>query len=184
MRLESNRYDEIAKIACEVLMDYGINKFPIDVFELAKKMNIKTLKYSEFDFNERSVLLNGSDDGMSWKYNNQIYIAYNDLRIKTRIRFTIAHEIGHIVLGHTESNEENESEADFFARNLLVPPCALLEKNINTEEYIVMMFDVSFSVAKYSLSAVNSREIYGHNKLEEYEVMFLKYLKLYMEDKT
>lgn len=184
MKLESKRYEEIAKIACEVLMDYGINKFPIDVFELAKKMNIKTLKYSGLDFDERSVLLNGSDDGMSWKYNNQIYIAYNDLRIKTRIRFTIAHEIGHIVLGHTESNEENESEADFFARNLLVPPCIFLFNHIMDINVVSNKFDVSMQVALNALNALGNRIIYNHESLTDYEISLLKYLKLYWEDKT
>lgn len=183
MKLESNRYEEIVKAASEIIIDYGIVKFPIDVFLLAKKMGIIVSRYSKFDIDERAVLMNGSDDGMPWRSGNQIYIAYNDLRIKTRIRFTIAHEIGHVVLGHTESTEENESEADFFARNLLVPPCVLLEKNIDTEENIMLTFNVSLSVATYSLNAVNSRVMYGHDKLEEYEITLLKKFNLYQEDK-
>ena len=49
------------------------------------------------------------------------FILYNDNMDINRIRFTIAHEIGHIALGHEESNDETESEADYFARHLLVP---------------------------------------------------------------
>ena len=49
------------------------------------------------------------------------FILYNDNMDINRIRFTIAHEIGHIALGHEESNDETESETDYFARHLLVP---------------------------------------------------------------
>lgn len=184
MRLESNRYEEIAKTSFELFVDYGIVKFPIDVFLLAKKMGIIVYKYSEFNSDDRLVIMNGSDDGLHWRYDNQFYIAYNDLRINTRIRFTIAHEIGHIVLGHTETTDENESEADFFARNLLVPPCVLLEKKIDTEEDIMLTFNVSLSVATHSLNVLNSRLMYGHRKFEGYEIALLKHFNLYEEDKT
>ena len=39
-----------------------------------------------------------------------------------RIRFTIMHEIGHIVLDHTEHSDLAESEANFFAKYALAPP--------------------------------------------------------------
>ena len=44
------------------------------------------------------------------------YIFYDDSMYDRRIRFTIMHEIGHIVLDHTEHSDLAESEANFFAK--------------------------------------------------------------------
>lgn len=48
MKLAYSRYEEIKKIITDILVDYGINTLPIDVFLLAKRMSIIALKYSEF----------------------------------------------------------------------------------------------------------------------------------------
>lgn len=186
MRLDSSRYEEIAMTASEVLTDYGINSFPIDVFELAKRMKFKVCTYSEFKPTETIVLLNGSDEGMSCYGcdSKRFLIVYNDSKIKTRIRFTIAHEIGHIVLGHKESNEETESEANFFARQLLVPPCVLLFKHITDFLVISNMFDVSTEVALNAINAIENRISFKHLTLANYEIDLLKHFHLYEEDKT
>ena len=48
-------------------------------------------------------------------------IVYNDAHSPARQRFTLAHELGHIVLGHREDSPDNDALADCFARNLLTP---------------------------------------------------------------
>ena len=48
-------------------------------------------------------------------------IVYNDAQSLARQRFTLAHELGHIALGHREDSPENDALADCFARNLLTP---------------------------------------------------------------
>lgn len=53
-------------------------------------------------------------------------IGFNGSHPWCRRRFTIAHEIGHLLLGHTcnknsENGSHNETEANIFAGELLVP---------------------------------------------------------------
>jgi len=184
MRLLSDRYEEIKKTISELLIDYGLNTFPIDVFYLAKRMKIIVEKYSDFPDNEQIVLLNGSVDGMSYYESDlkEFHIVYNDYKIHTRIRFTIAHEIGHIVLGHKESNKKNESEADFFARSLLVPIPIILFKEIKDEEIIIEEFDVSYQVACIVLNNRKSRLESGCKGLKNYEKELLKQFNLYRRE--
>jgi len=184
MKLFSSRYEEIKEKISELLMDYGINTIPIDVFDLAKRMKISVAKYSDFPDNEQIVLLNGSIDGISYYDDNlkEFRIIYNDSRIHTRIRFTIAHEIGHIVLGHKETKEENESEADFFARSLLVPIPIVLYKGIDIEEIIMEEFDVSYYVACIVSNNIKSRLDSGHKGLKDYEKELLKQFNLYAKE--
>lgn len=61
-------------------------------------------------------------DGMTLK-KGELNMIFYDERIKSRerINWTIAHELGHIILGHTDSSEANESQADMFAASLLIP---------------------------------------------------------------
>ena len=62
-------------------------------------------------------------------------IAYNKDHHVHRKRFTVAHEIGHLVLGHNTCDEggitENEeTEANIFAAEMLMP-AELLKKDLN-----------------------------------------------------
>jgi len=147
-------------------------------------MGIVVEKYSDFPDKEQVILLNRSIDGMSYYYDDlkEFHIIYNDSRKHARIRFTIAHEIGHIVLGHKESNEENESEADFFARSLLVPIPIILFKEISDEEIIMEEFDVSFQVASIVLNNVKSRLESGCKEFKDYEKKLLKQFNLYEKE--
>lgn len=61
------------------------------------------------------TLLQDSPRGM------RCVIVYNDAHSPARQRFTLAHELGHIALGHREDSPENDALADCFARNLLTP---------------------------------------------------------------
>ena len=62
------------------------------------------------------------------------YIYYNDTLELGRIRFTILHEIAHIVLGHIEQSDLAEAEADFFAKYLIAPP--MLVDKIKPTDYM------------------------------------------------
>lgn len=66
--------------------------------------------------------------GMQASYKGVFFIRYNVSHSVKRNRFTVAHEIGHLLLGHTSpctrsnnSKEINEVEANQFAAELLMP---------------------------------------------------------------
>jgi len=115
---------EIEKKAEELI---DSNKFPIDVVKIANKLNFDVF-LSDFDeANVSGMVINSPTE-------KSIYVNKNDT--PQRQRFTIAHEIGHIILHH-KTNEKDfkdidyrntdnlptqkETEANAFAAALLMP---------------------------------------------------------------
>lgn len=56
---------------------------------------------------------------------DEYLILYNAKHSHERINWTLAHEIGHIFLGHHSDSEKEEIEAHFFAAQLLMPEIVL-----------------------------------------------------------
>lgn len=179
MRLPSERYEEIKKIICEFLADYDVYKLPVDVFELAEKMKIKIVRASEMLKKHPKKV----DEYLIYAlppsylfYSNEIQkiIIYLDdvgTKIK-RQRFSIAHEIMHIILGHTEQNSKNEAEANFGATYLLAPTSLALvvgAYNLLIDPNIVVdVFDVSYPEAQI-ISRYFENRIKCNAEVKDYE---------------
>ena len=160
MYLPSNRYDEIIAIVIKTFKQYDIRNVPIDCFEITNKMGIILKPYSTLTKGELEKSLKESKDGFCLLREetlgpftiNQWYIFYNDALPDCRIRFTLMHEIGHIVLDHTEGSDLAESEANFFAKYALAPPPLVNE--ISPEDYMELRdaFNLSNQFAKNAFS--------------------------------
>lgn len=61
------------------------------------------------------------------------------------------HEIGHIVLDHSEDSELAEKEVKFFAKYALVPPVLVHHLQMDKSMDIANFFDVSLEAANYAL---------------------------------
>ena len=59
--------------------------------------------------------------GITLKNGKTTLILYRDRLKPERRNFTIAHELGHILLSHAENSPSSEREADRFAEALLIP---------------------------------------------------------------
>lgn len=97
------------------------------VDHIQKTYNVNLIKTSELD-NGLSGFLSKQYD----IYDDEVFtIGFNANHPWVRNRFTIAHEIGHLVLGHLCSKDSScrttEREADLFASNLLMPKSILKE---------------------------------------------------------
>ncbi|MGJ0845948.1 ImmA/IrrE family metallo-endopeptidase [Tissierella praeacuta] len=99
-----------------------------DIKSFCKSKNWNIIDYN----NSNKELLQISADGYTFYENNQFSIFYNMDKPKARQRFTITHEIGHIILYHhlyvpsnilMNSNSKGiwECQADTFAQNVLFP---------------------------------------------------------------
>lgn len=107
--------------------------------ELARKL-LKSAKITTFPVLIKSVarfvpdlLIDGAElqndlSGMQISYKGKDFIRYNKTHSSTRNRFTLSHEIGHVLLGHTvqgyglfSATKEQEREANVFAAELLMP---------------------------------------------------------------
>ncbi len=98
----SNNESIIEEIADSFILKNNVYRLPVDVVEIVKNNGWFLLPFTKapsFIYNKYSDLLY-TDWGFTLQLDNQYYIFYDD-KIKLEIqRFTIAHEIGHIVLKH------------------------------------------------------------------------------------
>ena len=158
IKLPGFRCEEIKELVSIDIKKYKIKKIPVNVFELANKLGIKLVKYSqltEYEVNKlESLGISRNSDGFFALVNKNgmdiPFIYYNDRKNDERIRFTILHEIGHFVLGHLEQSDLAEAEANFFAKYLIAPP--VLVNKINPTDYmdIANIFNVSKDCAWYA----------------------------------
>lgn len=126
-----NNYKIARDKAWQTLIECGISELPINLAEVINHYGIYLIRHSDSDYISRHSSPN--EDGYSRLIDGKPVIYYNDKKPIHRVRFTIAHEIGHILLGHlsqgetlhrnTEQDTPNpkEQQANVFARDLLMP---------------------------------------------------------------
>lgn len=147
------KYKNVRNAAWQCLIDFDICKLPVDVIKIAKSLGVKVVK------NSIAKRLKSGESGATVIQNEQWYIVYDDTQIKQRCRFTIAHELGHILLGHTltssrytrtfdTSKPEEETEADMFSARLLAPACVLWALDLHTPTDIAQLCGISHSAAE------------------------------------
>lgn len=158
-------------------VENNIFEFPIKPFELIKQFEWGLITYEEMAIENNcsieAVCECLGTDGYSIYNGNNFTIAYNN-KIKTheRINFTLAHEIGHIILNHhkdfdvTEVLENNftkaeykilENEANCFARNILAPaPLVKQMKFFNMLFDMPKYFDISFKATTTRFAFLNN----------------------------
>jgi len=120
-------YRKATNMAYRVLCRLGISELPITIFPVINRFpHLRLISYSQCC--ERHGMswvelmgLNISDRGYICRKGKRAVIFYNDRINPEIIRFTLAHELGHYVLGHTEDNSVTDREANCFARNFLCP---------------------------------------------------------------
>ena len=154
MRLNGERYETIKGTIADFFEDYDIKTTPIDVLEIARKMNIVVVfssslikkhprKIGEY---QRHVFPNSF---VCFDENIKKFVMYIDDigTSKKRQRFSIAHELAHIILNHEKQSSLNESEANFAATYILAPSSLVLlipnEVQLLLENLIQRVFDVS-----------------------------------------
>lgn len=100
------------------------------------------------------------------RYEGKNIILYDDdIAYEPRKHWGIAHELGHVYLGHTIDNREAEIEAHFFAAQLVAPEIVLLNMakrqghlyGCELPEY----FNISWEAAEKRVSCLKKR--YGYN---------------------
>lgn len=172
--LSHHRYEEIKKIIVDLFIKYDVTCVPVNGFELATKMGIKVIPYSAIPVAKRYLLFKKSEDGFCVeKTLGEWYIYYNDETDYGRINNTIMHEIGHIVLDHSEDSELAEKEVRFFAKYALVPPVLVHKLGLDDPCEIASVFEVSFEAACYALSYYKKWLQYGSDDYTDYEVKLL-----------
>lgn len=186
MKLSSKQYEFIKGEVVSVFERYSVNCIPISGFELAYKMGIKLIPYSSLNEKKLKKILKKNPDGFyvdDGKGHDLIY--YNDKincngKINySRINMTILHEIGHCVLDHTglkEKEDEEETEAKFFAKYAAAPP-PLIHRIKATNPFLVeLFFEISSEAAEYAFNYYKKWLHHGGD-YKEYELRLLRLFK-------
>ncbi len=135
-------------LARKILKECDIISPPVNLDTVIDNLN------GSYDIKSIPYHFRKNIDGINFNDNGVIVIAYNNAKHKHRQRFTIAHELGHILLRHTkgygifhlESKDINEKEANIFAAELLIPPRMLkndINKRIKDPKILAQRYEVS-----------------------------------------
>lgn len=104
-----------------------------------------------------------SEYGFTIKKDDKNYILYNEGKGYYTNRFTIAHEIGHIILGHKIDDPIAKREANCFARNLLCPIPIIDSFHVLSVTDYVEWFQISDLAAEYCIKNKPSDHYYIEN---------------------
>lgn len=178
IKLTDERLEEIKESVVDMYEKFDIKCAPISAFEIAIKMGIKVIPYSAYNVRIQTLMFEESEDGFVAIDNGKSCICYNDeINNYGRINNTIMHEIGHIVLEHSQDSELAEKEVKFFAKYALAPPVLIHKLELKDEYSISKAFDISFEAARYALTYYNKWLAYGEKNYTSYELKILELFK-------
>lgn len=139
------------------LIQHKVNSLPVDLKPITSAMGIIVRKDIE-------GVLRTDERGRTINANENIRIIVRNDPIPQK-RYTITHEIGHIVLGHTESygrSDVDEYAAERFAIGVLAPACVLWGIGVKTADEIAELCNISIASAK--IREKRMQELYARNK--------------------
>ena len=119
--------------------------------------------------------------------NDEYLILYNNqVNNYEHLNWTLAHEIGHIYLGHTQDGPIEEIEAHFFAAQLFMPEYSLYMMHRNYgpvyAKDLVEIFGVSPEAARNRIKTMNKKSMFSASqKDKEIWEQQEKRVKLYHE---
>lgn len=171
-------YKNARDAAWKILLACRIEELPVDLNKIERHLGVRVYSYSR----SRKLLedtglaeVAGRVSGLTFYIRDQPVILYNELEMPQRIRFTIGHELGHIVLGHVQpgghtrqnrdpqpGDDPVEQAANRFAADLLAPACVLWGLDLHRAEDISQACKISIQAARFR--AERMEILYQRNK--------------------
>ena len=178
-------YKRARDLSWRVLLNTGTRELPVKVSRICRGYGVTLRSYQVGAPLIRELGLEAQcdiSDGFTVRSGDRCYVFYNMEQPPGRVRFTIAHELGHVLLGHlgdgehTVYNREASSEdapeehmANVFASRLLAPACVLHALGAVTPEQIAAVCDISMAAARFRagrMGVLEQRGKYGASPLE------------------
>lgn len=163
--MDYKNYQRVRDASWRILLDCKIDRLPVDLNDICRKLKIRLFSYgAATKLIERANLREAvrRTDGLTFYWRGTPVILCSDAVLPQRAAFTIAHELGHIVLGHvrpgivTAINREphpadvpEETAANQFAARLLAPACVLWGLDVHTPEEIMDLCQISRAAAEF-----------------------------------
>ena len=143
-------YQNARDAAWRLLIDADVRELPVKVTAICRQMGIPVKLFRPEDGN----------DGKCFLLDGRPVILVSDQVPPARQRFTAAHELGHILLGHVgmyqlvnrepdPKDNPIEQAANVFASRLLAPACVLWGCGARTAEEIMELCQISLQAAQF-----------------------------------
>ena len=177
-RYPSIEYRDYRKTAWRVLIECKIVALPIDLNIILECFGVHAYPYQG---NENQLQALGLDkaarrtSGMAFYRESTPIIMYDNGNPPNWIRFTIAHELGHLALGHLRLEDHvvqfqpvpygircpMEEAANRFAVDLLAPACVLWGMDLHTATEIATACTIPSQAAQFQ--AQRMEKLYRRN---------------------
>lgn len=157
-------FTKVKNYACDILLSQGDNlsvPIKLETLDVGKTIIYDTMQnYAKLTSGDINTLTcNGKlKNGYHLNFNGFSLVLSNEEHCNYRQTWTKAHELGHIILGHTKDENKEEVEAHFFAAQLLMPDALIryliengIKINISTLKYF---FGVSDEAAAKKISTL------------------------------
>lgn len=165
-----NIYKHARDMAWKFLIENQVTELPLKLSEICRKNGYSLLLDSE------ATYLTDKDRGATFRRNGEWQIVLNAFDSVQVRRYTLAHEIGHIYLGHNLQDSKygrsfgvqrtpktpEEYQAERFAIDILAPACVLWGLNLHTAEEIAK--ECNISVQSAAFRAERMKMLYERNK--------------------
>lgn len=169
------KYFMVRDLAWQVLLDTNVKELPVNLEHIAKHYNCLLAPYQ--NNMELFTALQDWDnlrtnEAFSCNISNYNIIGYNNNYPTVRKRFSIAHELGHLILKHNATNldtDELETEAHAFATRILMPAGVLNALNVKSPAEISQLCNTSLqaSTKRFErLEMLRERNKFYSSKLE------------------
>lgn len=180
-----DRYQAARDAAWRTLLKFEISSLPVDVEEIAGKLGIEILSRPEDTSLPGAAAVTVRKDGQ-YRVMMQKGLSYS------RYRFSLAHELGHIILQHpmtrlpdgaltfsgmenagdvmAEPSDDSDTDADMFAIRLLAPACVLHGLHMHTRESIAALCglpDGAAAMRAERMALLDNRNAYDIHPLEK-----------------
>lgn len=136
-------FEKITSCILDVFKTCNVRSFPIDCFYILSQYGYRVKKYSELSPTKRNACLRLSRDACTIE--DTIY--YEDRNIEERIRFSVMHEFGHILL-----LTDDEDMVDLFASHILAPRIMIHKTGCRTSQAIHDAFGLSYAASGRALA--------------------------------
>lgn len=151
--LNYEMYKNARDASWNCLIECQIDRLPVNVFQICKHYNLSIIKNSSLTTNKLKPNERAKNMLISGKY----YVIVDDSETIQAQRYSILHEIGHILIRNA-----SEYEAERFAIGVLAPACVLWGLNVHTAKDIAKLCNISPTSAQ--IRAKRMEVLYQRNK--------------------
>lgn len=174
--MPEREYQRIEALVVEMYRALGIRDVNFNVFNVAQQIGCRLIPFSNLQVFKREWLISEGYDAINY-FDTQrgIHVVYyDDSKSYVRQRFSIMHEVGHIILGHKQESQLARIQANYFAGYALAPNPLIHEYGIDNFVDLSNTFNISEECAMICNARYNNWVQYGKPNYLPYEIRLLE----------